>query len=65
MISESTNFLLKTNANSEVDVKNKCVKNSCKEFDVANFERFDFLLIEYENDLDSAMKLKVKFHFRT
>ena len=46
-----------------VDVKNECVKLDV-EFDVAKFERFDFLLIENENDFDSIIKREVDFHFR-
>ena len=61
---DSTNFLLKINANFKIDVKNKCVKNSCKKFDVAKFERFDFPLIENENNFDSIMKREIDFHFR-
>ena len=61
---DSTNFLLKVNANLEIDVKNECVKNSCKKFDVAKFEQSVFSLIENENDFDSIMKRKKDFHFR-
>ena len=64
MIFESTNFLLKINANFKIDVKNKCVKNSCKKFNVAKFERFVFSLIENKNDFD-VIKRKINFYFRT
>ena len=64
MIFELADFLLKISANSEIDVEDEYVKNSCEKFDVANFGRFDFLLIEYEGDFDSVMRLEVEFHFR-
>ena len=55
---ELTNFLLKINVIFNVDIK-----NLCKKFDVAKFERFVFLLIENENNFD-VMKREINFYFR-
>ena len=63
MIFESTNFLLKINANFKIDVKVECGKNSYKKFDVAKFERFDFLLIEMKSDFE-VIKRELNFHLR-
>ena len=63
---ESANFLLKTSVIfiCETDAKSRFVKNSCEKFDVAKFERFNFSLIDFENDFDLIMKLEVNFHLR-
>ena len=52
---ESTNFLLKINVIfiCKTDAKGRFIKNSCEKFDVTKFERFNFSLIEIENDRDS------------
>ena len=49
--------------NFKADVKDEYVKNSCEKFDVAEFERFAFSLIENENDFD-VMRREISFHFR-
>ena len=59
----STNFLLKINANIKIDVKNKYVKNSCEKFNVAKFERFVFVLIENKSDFN-VIKREINFYFR-
>ena len=55
---------MKINVNFDVDIKDKYVKNLYKKFNVAKFERFNFLLIEIENNIDLFIKFEKDFHLR-
>ena len=61
---DSADFLLKTSANFEADVKGEYVRDSCEKSNVAEFERSFFSLIENEDDFNSAMRREINFHLR-